>query len=338
MIPLFHPKSNPGDMQGHGNVQSNGRRVSLRLVTLIVLLVSGWFIFQKIRMQSNGLDLSRIDFSPTRIFLSLSHILVSILIGAWVWSKNLEALGTPVPSLSGMSVHLTANLSKYIPGSLWPYLGKIYLTSRNQIPVSTICTGLIWEITLLGFGGLAWTTIAFPFCNYFDLRSLPQILLGLFGLSLLGTVYFLLPKGLLGLLRLLIRKKWLGGENYLFLGDEQKIRLLFFPVFLGWGFLLAGFIFLLPLPHWNTENIARVVFAVTLSILAGLIIFFVPMGLGIREAVLVDLLAADINPLLLLEISIFFRFEFLLGEVFSLLLIFLCLKCTKRKNNLMEGI
>jgi glycosyltransferase 2 family protein len=329
MINRFFQKHN----ENHFRENSDGKRTDKNpthwLVAAIILSISGWFIYKKIIADAGSIGQMRFDFHLSQFFLSLASITLSILSGSWIWNKILEALGQPLPPLRAMYVHLISNFSKYIPGSIWPYFGKLLLATRSNILFTRALMSIFWEFAFIGLGGLAWLIISFPFCNYFSLTPQANILLGISGLMTLGILFYLFPSIMNGFSRIIKIGKRPSSEAFITTTDWRKIRLLLFYVFLGWGFLLAGFILLIPFPTLSPLHLGRISFAFVSSILVGLIIFFVPLGLGIREAILINLLSTDFKPLLLIEISILFRLEFIVGEAISILLILAMLKWGK---------
>jgi hypothetical protein len=157
-------------------------------------------------------------------------------------------------------------------------------------------------------------------------------------MTFLGLLIYFLPKIMAGIVRLF--NLW----NFHFMGtifvetDWRKVRLLLLYVFLGWGFLIAGFVSLIPFSLSAPLDLARLIFAFVSSILIGLIFFLVPMGLGIREATLINLLSPDLNALSVFEVSILFRLEMIVGEVLSaLLLMALAKRFKNRKEKILRG-
>ena len=310
----------------------------LWLLTIIVLSITGGFIYKRIVEEIAVVGQIQIEFSPYRIAFSLVSISLSILLGSWIWNKILDTLGLSLFPLPVMRLHLISNLSKYVPGLIWPYVGKALLASRNNIPVNIVLMSIIWEFTFIGLGGLAWLIFSLPFCNF--LHPLNRFILWfeILGLTFLGLLIYFLPKIMAGIIR--IFNLW----NFDFLGtifvetDWRKVRFLLLYVFLGWGFLIAGFVLLIPSTISAPLDLARLIFAFVSSILIGLIFFLVPLGLGIREATLINLLSPDLNALSVFEVSILFRLEMIVGEVLSaLLLMALAKRFKNRKEKILRG-
>jgi len=297
------------------------QKILLWLLTIIIFSITGGFIYKRIVEEIVLVGQIQIEFSPHRIALSLVSIFLSALFGSWIWNKILDALGLPLFPLQAMYIHLISNLSKYVPGLIWPYVGKALLAARNNIPVNLVLMSIIWEFTFVGLGGLAWLIFSLPFCNF--LHPLNRFILWfeILGLTFLGLTIYFLPKIMAGIIR--IFNLW----NSHFLGtilvktDWRKIRLLFLYVFLGWGFFIAGFVLLIPFNISAPLDLARLIFAFVSSFLIGLIFFLVPLGLGIREATLISLLSPDLNALSVFEVSILFRLVMIVGEVLSALLL-----------------
>ena len=88
--------------------------------------------------------------------LAPSYLLVSFLLTAcWftvrplVWSTLLKRLGYPIPFRSAYLVVRRAELSRYVPGTIWQYVSRVYLASRYGVPAAACMAATFVETVLL---------------------------------------------------------------------------------------------------------------------------------------------------------------------------------------------
>jgi hypothetical protein len=196
-----------------------------------------------------------------------------------VWIFLLRRLGTQAP-LSWMTLFFKSQLAKYLPGSVWQYAGRVGLAHGRGVPVQRAVVSVAAEI---GYSALSAAAAA-------------SLILG----SLAAAGVFV---GLAVLLPLGVRLVRPGSDkegDYL---DRRSVSaaLRAAPAAVGLYLIVWG---LYGLAFWTT---GRALFAIPLSDLpqyigvfalawlAGLVAFFAPGGIGVREAVIAALLAGRLG-------------------------------------------
>ena len=214
---------------------------------------------------------------------------VGTIMGFLLWRGVLAELGSPVSPPVGARIFFIAQLGKYLPGSVWPVVVQMRLGHAAGIPRRR--TGLAFLLTL----GLSiiWGLIA-------GLLALPVLVSG--GDAHVGWFVLLLPffavllvprvvNALLGrMLRLLRRpglERPLSGRS---IAVASAWTLAFWIVFGLHVWLLAVGLGADPLV---TLPVAIGGFALAFSI--GPLLVVLPAGAGVREAVLVVLLASVLD-------------------------------------------
>jgi glycosyltransferase 2 family protein len=290
-------------------------------LTLITIPICGWFIWERIASEWGTIGDVSLGIHHFRIALSFFCLMISIMIGAWIWSMILRFFGHPMPPTRAMYIHLLANLSKYIPGSIWPYLGKTILAGKNGIPINIAVLSILVEFTLIVFGGFIWTALSLPLSDFLPIMHDGWLWLELVGLVGLGWWLSFLPKIVAWLFKIITYWNFVYLNNILNKIDWNKIRALMLHSLLAWAFFIAGFILLIP--HFGDSPLGpvQIVLAFVSSILIGLLAVFVPLGLGVREAVLISLLYPKYSAISLITISIIFRLEMIVGEVLCVLVL-----------------
>jgi uncharacterized membrane protein YbhN (UPF0104 family) len=146
---------------------ANTRRVR---IAVQLLLLAG-LVFVVLRLRSIWRD-SHIDPSHVGwpwLIGAVALAACAIAASAFIWLAILRWLGTP-PRTRWVGVFFQAQLGKYIPGSLWQYAGRTALARAHEIPVRPVAISLPLEfvgsmcaaavLSLLVFGW--WGAVAIP--------------------------------------------------------------------------------------------------------------------------------------------------------------------------------
>ncbi|MET0063081.1 MAG: hypothetical protein ABW176_12395 [Candidatus Thiodiazotropha endolucinida] len=191
------------------------------------------------------------------------------------------------------SIYNITQLGKYIPGSIWQFVGKIGMYKSAGLDNKTIRDTILLETFWVVFSAFFFGLLLISFTQYQLLITLIQKIPLIILLAILGTTLFLLL-----LPQLNHHRKRL---------HDYCRRLLFTPLsfitaLLIW--LVLGFAFWITLTPFSASEIG-LVFIIGLyafSYAIGFAVPFAPAGIGIRESVLVLGLAPflDINTAIIL--------------------------------------
>jgi glycosyltransferase 2 family protein len=226
---------------------------------------------------------------------------------AGCWQRVLALLGPPPARGRTVAWYFAGEIGKYVPGGVWPVLGRGELARRGGVPRSTAYPSVGLSLAALYLAALALAAVLVPL----DLATQASS-----GSSLL--LLLLLPLGLLALhprvltwgRNLLVRMTGKGANIYIppWKGTIGLI-IAYLPAWLLiWAATWCTARALLPDPP-----ILRIGIATTLSWVAGFAAVPVPAGAGVREAVFVASsgLPAGIGA----TIAIGSRLVFLLADV-----------------------
>ncbi|MEW8066884.1 MAG: hypothetical protein AB2794_02725 [Candidatus Thiodiazotropha endolucinida] len=191
------------------------------------------------------------------------------------------------------SIYNITQLGKYIPGSIWQFVGKIGMYKSAGLDNQTVRDTILLETFWVVFSAFIFGLLLISFTQYQLLVTLTQKIPLIILLAILGTTLFLL---LLPQLRRHRKKLY-----------DYCRRLLFTPLsfitsLLIW--LVLGFAFWITLTPFSASEIGFV-FIIGLyafSYAVGFAVPFAPAGIGIRESVLVLGLTPflDINTAIIL--------------------------------------
>jgi glycosyltransferase 2 family protein len=255
-----------------------GRVLVVALVGVLALRL--WQLWRR-----DPVDLGSLDAAVFAVAVVLSAVAVSAY--GLVWPFLLRRLGTPAP-LSWLTLFFKSQLGKYLPGSVWQYAGRVGLARSRGAPLQTVLVSVAAEI---GYSAIAAATAA-------------SLILGWIAAAGISA-------GLAALLALVVaRQQRLGRLLARAPLDEQDARVhrqsilaalhaapaavvLYLVV---WGLYGLAFwatgraLFAVPL-----ADLARYIGVFALAWLAGLVAFFAPGGIGVREAVIAALLAGRLG-------------------------------------------
>jgi len=290
-------------------------RISFGMLSLAILAVCAWFIWQQVSGSYSTVAESGLQLAPERLAISWLCVTAATALGAWEWTLLVRALGGKLDLVQGMSTHLTSNLAKYVPGYIWSYAGKGILAVRQGVPANVATVSIAAEFAIVYICGALLTLIALPFSDLVALplgwRAVLQVAaIGLAGLAILG----IFPLARWPALQAKAKRSKLLEPLLSFRPSRTSFVVL--AVLITWWLLAYGFSILYGQSLYSGWNhMARHAVALAGALLLGQIAFFAPTGVGVREAVLVTLLAASSNAAEVLILAIVFRIEMILGEV-----------------------
>ena len=295
------------------------------LITTMVVFFCGAYLIKNLKELTIVRDSLRFDW----LLLCMSFLIVVLIVctGGLAWILILKALGQKIYIIEGLKIQNYANISKYIPGFLWPYASKVYLSKKVGIIEKISGLSILLEFFLLIFVGFFVSLFFFPkdiLSNYPYLKenslSLQVLGIGLLLLILIIIIFqfgliqrklklsFFFKKELLLISSLLLCLNWLG---------------------LGIGlWLISKSIYTL-----TSNNIGYFVFSFAVSMIAGILILPVPNGVGVRESIMVFLLSTQLPSSIAVILAVLSRLLIIIGEVVNLAGIALIQKITKSKMN-----
>jgi hypothetical protein len=248
-------------------------------LTLAVLSVSG-----QRRKLTTGLAELSVGYVGAAAAISIVSLGFSLL----AWRATLGGLGWPLPLGRAARIYFVGQLSKYVPGSVWPFVAQMELGAGYGLSRSAV-----------GTAGLLTLAIAIPAALLLGLLAIPALLsadssgyLWLF-LALPVAVIVLSPKVLNPILDGALRLARRGRLPHR-LDASTVLRV---AVFGGAANLLLGVQAWLLARDLGAQGALAVPLAIgafALANVAGLLAVPLPAGAGVREAVLV----VSLSPIL----------------------------------------
>ncbi len=226
------------------------------------------------------------DQHPAVVLGALALALAGVFLSFLLWRGTLTTLGSTLPVRSGARLFFVTQLGKYLPGAVWPVVAQMRMGRELGVPRQRMALAFLLTLGLSTLVGILVGVAALPALLRAEGRL---VLLGLLALPLLGAL--LVPRVLNALLGLGLRVIRRPGLDQPLTGRDVSrgvgSALLFWLVYGGHVWLLAVGLGADPLA---ALPVAIGGFAIAFSL--GPLLVVLPAGAGVREAVLVILLAS----------------------------------------------
>lgn len=263
-----------------------------------------------------GMDLAAILLSPWLVpALLLQAAAILLFIAAWYALLRRQS---PTPfSFADCSAHIGITLtSKYIPGKIWGLLGRGFLMERAGLTRARVVALLLVDQLLTFHSGLLLAAAAL-LGYWLPLAGLALLLLGL----------ALTPRLLRAASAALM---WLAGKSrrlWRRLGPEpgaapQSLRYdglqaALWAYLLHWLLTVASLwlLFAPALAEAPLANALLLVAAIPAGLLSGFLALWAPGGVGVREAVIIGLLAINLPLELAGAIAVTYRLFCVLNDL-----------------------
>jgi hypothetical protein len=274
-----------------------------RLLLAAVLVAACWYLAGRWDEVRHTLR----TVSPTAAVASQVAVLAAMVVATYGWQVVVDALGEPVGGFRGGQVYLVGQLGKYLPGSVWAYLLQAELGHRAGMARARVFTASLVQLGVSLVAALALGIAALPLL-----------------LHRAGAVWLvaLLPVGIAAL-----------HPRVLTWGTSRVLRLLRRPPLdrpLRWrtvGTVAAtavGTYLLYGLHLWlladsagalGVGGILLCTGAIAVGLNAGLLVFVLPSGAGLRDVVVAAALAAAVGPAQGAAFAVVSRLMFTAGDL-----------------------
>lgn len=205
---------------------------------------------------------------------------------AMVWRRLLKNFGHKLPTWAATRIWSTSELARYLPGSIWQVVGRVYLAKPYGVRGSVVSTSQIMELALFLLANLIVALGALVFLGLRSFHGVARfwmivaaVLVPLLSLVLHPKIFYTLADKVLTKLKkppVRKRMRW-----------RTLIHLLLWNVI---GLLAQGmaiYLVVFRLLHLPIEKWWVVTGAYCLAWCAGFLAFWAPGGLGVREAVFI---------------------------------------------------
>jgi glycosyltransferase 2 family protein len=262
-------------------------------------VVSGWPHVQA--------GLSRLG--PAAIIGGLICVLAALLATMQVYRVLLAALGSPLPARTAAQILFVGQLGKYLPGSVWPVLAQMQLGAAHKVPRTRSASASVLTMLMSLVSGILVGLLMLPFAGHDTPYRWVFVLAPVIAVCMHPKVLNRILDWMLRLARRPPLERPLTGRAV--------------ATGLAWG--LVSWIFF-GLQIWllgrhlglsDTSGLLLAIGSFAFAWCAGFVIIFAPAGAGIREIVLIALLAGTIGRGNATAVALVSRVLMTLGDLIS---------------------
>lgn len=229
---------------------------------------------------------------------------------AWCWRFVLEDLGVEVPATRVLPWYFLGEITKYVPGGVWPVIGRGELARRGGVPRPRAYASVAMSLGTLYLSAMFVAVAFLPFAVSGGGFSAWMLTL----LALPVGVVALHPTVLGAVARLADR---VTRRDLDILIPSWRSSLLLVARFVPAWLMVGGATYAVARSLTDDVGVAQMVFASVLSWVVGFAIVLVPSGAGVREAVL--LAAAGTTPGVAATTAVAARILFVVVDVIGAL-------------------
>lgn len=288
-----------------GDARSSLRRAVPGYVAIVVCLTAAaWAIVDRVDEIGRALDA-----------VSLVDIVLALVFGAAAvfalflsWSSVLDGSGARLPRSEALTVYGLSQLGKYLPGAIWPVVAQARMGGRRGVPGLHMASASLLALVVSVAAALALGCVLLPFAGD---RAVSQFWWApILAVPLLVGLFPPVLNPALSRLGRLARRPMVGSE----INWSSTARAV------GWCWLgnLAFGAHLHALGHGvGLEGVRGFLLASSAYALAsalGVVVVFVPAGVGVRELVLIVVLGSALTASAALTVALLSRFLLVLVD------------------------
>lgn len=261
-----------------------------------------------------------LDYLSPLLFLSMLSIPgMVILLGLfWVWVLRILT-GRRTPFVRVIRIHILSWYGRYLPGKFGQMFGKVILGKSLGISTVPLVLSVIYEHIFFLSSGLV---ISMLLVGHWWREGLIQPLVAVLFFALIVVLspwiirggYFLTSRFTVALAR---HKK----NMALSLRDSALVLLAYHLAHIVAG--IGFFMLLTSLKPGHGVSLIQAIGILTIAHVGGILAFFAPAGLGVREAILASLLAPHVGENAALSIALITRIWSTLGDVLLGMILFI---------------
>lgn len=251
-------------------------------------------------------------FSHLNGFTLIASLLLGLsamtLIG-YLWTRMLVTRGHHAPPRSAMAWYFAGQLGKYVPGGIWPIVGRAELATRGGVPradayaatgLSMVTTYLAAALAICIGSLLSWS---YPFAGMAGLAAMSLGFLAFSSSALRGKVLAILN-------RISPRASAL----------TKPRRLLLLTVTHLPAWILMSLSTSVTASAFGADiGITHMLFITSASWLAGFVVVGVPGGIGVRESVFTALAGTALTPGVAVSLALASRVVFIAVDLIGAL-------------------
>jgi hypothetical protein len=264
-------------------------------------------------------NVSRLDFASLRFDLAAFGMAIlftggAVWLGALAWGVTIQALYPELKLASAVRQHLISLATKYLPGPGWQQVSKAVQLWRNGVPMISSGSAAMLDLGMVTLMGVA-TSLQIAGLSQADVTGL--------GLGTSLRLIFIALSWLLLIFVPPVASRFLP----VFMPRLVVGRRLIFQFWIAELLQVAGWL-MFGIGFWYTCNVITYVpwqsmltcaFALITSVVVGIIVVFVPNGIGVRELVMSSIVQIILPPPLSVIAAVMSRVVLISAELIGFL-------------------
>jgi uncharacterized membrane protein YbhN (UPF0104 family) len=282
------------------------RRVIASLIILVIFFYLGKALYHNL----GEISVQRGTLKPLLLILSFLCVVINLAIASYAWKRILSFFQITLPLEQSFKIMSVSGAGKYIPGKVWQYLSQIYLGQKVGLPKSVTFFSMVLLFVAYNLAGILLFLFSLFFWEKFSLFLISALLFVFVSISLVIFYPPILNKVLKIILHLFKRE-----ALSIKVGFDQIIKIL---LILAADWVIFGIGVYLLINSFYSINFDQTVILCgifAISVICGILSFFAPAGLGVREGVQSYLLSLFIPISMSILISLTMRVWITLGEL-----------------------
>ena len=290
-----------------------------RVITVLVFAYAIYLLYRNYR--SLAVAISTLIINPLLAILSSFIIIVTFLLSVSAWRFIVTSFGFNYKWMEMAHVQMLSSIGKYIPGSIWNYSSKIFLSKKLGIPLQTSSLAIIAEVISTYLAAICLSLFFFPIEVLPNLSNATILLVKIFGSAIF----------IIGLLLPLTIKKSPRISTFV---KEPKYLCYAFLLRIGiWMLSGLGFVLIIRALGFLNITLPTAIATITISFFISFLAIIIPDGLIIRETIIVFMLQNLVNSSDAIILSVIYRFLLIFLEFLTILIFFLLWKFREIRHN-----
>jgi uncharacterized membrane protein YbhN (UPF0104 family) len=263
---------------------------------------------------------------PINILLAIIALIVSKTLLSYVSLLSTKYFSENFSFKEMFNIYNITQLAKYIPGSIWHFVGKAgFYASKNMTPTNikkSIFVEMCWVIFSASFLGIVFILTAEQYNSKAIFSCIKQYIIIYSIVAFIAFIgIYLFRKKLIDILKIITKSP--------IINIKMAITLLAVWLLLGWCFYITL------IPYLKNNSFYAFFYIVGLYSLAysvGFLVPFAPAGIGIRETVLVVGSSAILNSDKALVLASLNRVIYIIVEILIVVILLSIKRILKNKT------
>jgi len=298
--------------------KSNTWKLLRRLLEVAIIVLAAFYIGREI-IDNKRVVLDHLsDLNWWLLFFAWLAYLGYFFVRSIAWRQIMFDLGADLKLFPSVKIWFLSEFSRYIPGNVWSFLGRVYLAEKKGIAKKVTAASLAVEMIFLVGSTAIFAAIYLPLMPY----QVATAYRWLFLLVIPAVILLLTPSTLQRIINKMLKLMKKEPIEFKFSSSKLSIVLLLFT--LAWAFYgLGSYLTMAAIVGVSKLSVLWLISTFVVAWLIGYASIITPMGLGVREGAVVAALAPVITDGLASLVAIFTRVWLMVSELSVLALIFL---------------